>query len=113
MEQEKKNRYITANVNREDVLACIDNIIEDNKFDLKELLKECGINHLTKKLTLEHLVDICRHKGYKLSVDMPSDVLKLTYHLENQEPETTNPPVNDIPVDFQKDEDEVDELDFL
>ena len=106
--------YITGNVNREDVAGIIDAIIEDNKFNRKEFLKECGISHLVKKLTVEHLIEICGHKGYKLRIEMPEDVIKVDYHLENQELETSNPPVNSIPVDFQKDEeDEEDVLDFL
>lgn len=103
--------YITANVTREDVLECIDTIIEDNKFDRKEFLKECGISHLVKKLTVEHLIEICGHKGYKLRIEMPEDIMKLTYHLENQEVETTIPPISDLPEEFEKDEEE--ELDFL
>lgn len=104
--------YLTANVNRDDVLECIDTIIEDNKFNKKEFLKECGISHLTKKLTIEHLIDICKYKGYKLTVEIPADTLKLEYHLENQEVETKTPPINDLPEEFLMDEDE-DDLGFL
>lgn len=105
--------YITGNVNREDVNAAIESIIDDNKYDQKELLKECGINHLTKKLTIEHLIDICKVKGYKLTVEVPEDLFKLEYHLENQELETTTPPINDLPEEFQKDEEDEEDLDFL
>jgi hypothetical protein len=99
--------YITGNVTREDVADCIDLIIEDNKFDRKEFLKECGIAPVVKKLTIEHLMMICKHKGYKLTVTMPEDKMALDYYLENQELETAS---EDIPDEFKRDEDEEEDL---
>ena len=103
---------INCNATREDAVECIDNIIEDNKFDRKEFLKECGISHMVKKLTVEHLILICKHKGYSLDISIPDDTLSLSYHLENQELETETPLDEEVPEEFKKDEGEEDEFPF-
>jgi hypothetical protein len=95
--------YITGNVTRKDVEECIDLIIEDNKFDRKEFLKECGIAPVVKKLTIEHLMMVCKHKGYTLVAKMPEDTMAITYYLENQDTE-------ELPEEFKRDEDESEDL---
>jgi hypothetical protein len=102
--------YITGSVTREDAVDCIDLIIDDNKFEKKVFLKECGISHMVKKLTIEHLIEICKHKGYSLNISIPDDTLSLEYYLENQELETENSSIDDLPEEFKKDSDEEDDL---
>jgi len=104
--------YLSANITEEDIKDCIDTIIEDNKFDRREFLKECGLMPNTKNIRIDHLVTICRHKGYELAVKLPEDRLSITYYLENQGLETETPLVNEIPVEFERDEDEDDSFPF-
>ncbi len=95
--------YVTGNITRKDVEECIDLIIEDNKFDKKEFLKDCGIAPVVKKLTIEHLMMICKYKGYTLVAKMPEDTMAITYYLENQYP-------HELPEEFKRDEDESEDL---
>lgn len=111
--KKKKIDIVIKNITDNDIIECIDHIIDDNKFDQKEFFKECGISHLVKNLKLDHLVMICRHKGYTLEVKLPEDTLTLVYHLENNEVEVKEEVLNneiqkDIPEEVKKEKD----LDF-
>jgi hypothetical protein len=102
--------YITGNINDEDIKELLSVIIDDNKFDRKSFLKECGLMPNTKNIKLDHLASICKHKGYTLEIKLPEDRIAITYHLENQELETENSSIDDLPEEFKKDSDEEDDL---
>ena len=102
--------YITGNINDEDIKGLLTVIIDDNKFDRKSFLKECGLMPNTKNIKLDHLASICRHKGYTLEIKLPEDRISIAYHLENQELEIENSSIDDLPEEFKMDSNEEGDL---
>lgn len=105
--------YVSGNITQEDISECLEHIIDDNKFDRKKFLKECGLMPNTKNIKLDHIVAICKHKGYELTVKLPEDRIGIEYYLENQEVETETPLEDEIPEEFKKDGNEDPLLDFM
>lgn len=100
-------QYLISTSSNEDISDIIDMIIDDNKFDRGDFLKECGLMPNLKNVKLDHLVTICKHKGYSLILELPEDRITLEYYLENNEVETETPPVNELPEESDE------ELSFL
>ena len=72
-EDKRTTLALSGNTSREDVKQIIDTIVDDNKFELQDLMKECDIAASTKKFTLEHLSIISKVKGYELLVKQPGE----------------------------------------
>lgn len=114
MSEDKKWIDLNGSICKEDIDECINAIVEDNRFDRASFLKECGISHLVKKITVDHLLSVCRHKGYDIKVSLPDDKLYLRYYLEDNVVEANEAPIDDIPVEEKEESPNNDNsLDFL
>ncbi len=111
MSEEKKWMDLNGSICKEDIDEAINAIVADNRFDRSSFMKECGISHLVKKITIDHLMTICRYKGYVIKMALPEDTLFVSYYLEGNEVKTPEAPINEIVPEESKSDNNLDFLD--